>query len=77
MGMIFQDPGMQTSFGDTMHNSHVISFFLRHPFPFKRGERFLMGPYVVIFIFFSQPFPIQGQISPYVKCKDLRLHHRV
>jgi hypothetical protein len=34
------------SFGDTMCNIDVFffSFFLWYPFPFKRGERFLMGP---------------------------------
>jgi hypothetical protein len=44
MGTIFQDPGIHTSFRDTMCNKHVISFFLWNPFPFKRGERILMGP---------------------------------
>jgi hypothetical protein len=69
MGLIFQDPVTQMSFRDTMCNSHVIFFFLRQPFSYKRGERFLMGPLVVIFIFFSQPCPIQGKILPICKMK--------
>jgi hypothetical protein len=76
--MTFQGLGMQMSFGDIMCNYHVHFFIPMVPlFPFKWGEGFLMGPYVVIFISFSQPYSIQGQISPYVKCNDMRLHHRV
>jgi hypothetical protein len=76
MGTIFQDPGMQTSFEDTMCNGHVVFFFLWHSLPFKRGERFLMGHRLQFSFYFHSPVQYKGKFPPYVKCKDLRLHHR-
>jgi hypothetical protein len=73
MRMIFQDPRTQMSFTDTMCNNYAMVPFFR----FKRGERFLMGPYVVIFISFRSPIQYKGKFPSYVKCKDLRLHHQV
>jgi hypothetical protein len=50
--MTFHDLGMQMSFEDIMCKfRNFLTFSLWHPFPFKRGERFLMEPLVVIFIF--------------------------
>jgi hypothetical protein len=52
--MTFQGFVMQMSFIDIMCNYHVIFFIPMVPlFSFKWGERFLMGPYVVVFISFS------------------------
>jgi hypothetical protein len=46
------DSSEDKGFSEVLCVNHVIFFFsLRHPFPFKRGQRFLMGPKVVIFIF--------------------------
>jgi hypothetical protein len=45
MVMTFQGLGMRMSFGDIM--CKLCNFFILsvwHHFPFKRGERFLMGP---------------------------------
>jgi hypothetical protein len=52
-----------------MYNNHVIFFLFSYGtlFLLKERERFLMGSQVVIFIFFSQPCPIQGPISPICK----------
>jgi hypothetical protein len=47
MGMIFEDPGMQMSFGDTMFNNHVIFLFLWYPFSFQVGRKVFNGTIVL------------------------------
>jgi hypothetical protein len=49
--MTFQDPGTQTSFGDTMCNNHVIFFlFPMAPFFFQEERKVFIGA-IGIFVF--------------------------
>jgi hypothetical protein len=74
--MTFQDLGIQMSFGDIMCKfCNFLNFFLWHPFPFKRGERFFNGAICCNFYFLCSPVQYKGQIPPHVKCKYLGLHH--
>jgi hypothetical protein len=77
--MTFQYLGTQTSFKDTMCNNHVFFFlFPMATFSFQEERKVFNGAIGCNF-YFSLRSPIQykGQFPPYVKCKDLRLHHRV
>jgi hypothetical protein len=76
MRMIFQDPGMQMSFGDTMCNNHVIFLFLWYLFSFQVGRKVFNGAIDCNFQFsFHSPIQYKGKCPPYVKCKDLTLYH--
>jgi hypothetical protein len=76
--MTFQDLGMQMSFGDIMCNFFIfLTFFLMAPFSFQEGRKVFNGAIGCNFYFSCGPMQYKGQIPPHVKCKDLRLHHRV
>jgi hypothetical protein len=66
--MIFQDLGMQMSFGDIMYKLCNFLFSPMAPFSFQEGRKVFNGAIGCNSSFFlAQPYAIQGLASPTCK----------